>query len=166
MTTVSSTHTEANLGEFVRGLGTVLGNLLSLELMLREFLFHEAGEVPYVNLDLVNIGDVVPENALTDYSTLGRLIDRYNAIVVLRDVTLTINKDDVLSLRDALAHGRVYGQTPAPPLRLLKFSDPKKGPIKVEFAETLDPTWLNKQRQMLLENLRTVISAFAPPGAV
>jgi hypothetical protein len=64
-----------------RRIGHLLVNLQSLEFVLRAYLYCQA-DAPHVALDQgislnsMVVGDTVGENALTDFSPLGRLIDR------------------------------------------------------------------------------------------
>jgi hypothetical protein len=87
-----------------------MGNLLSLEFLLRVFLqslptARPIG-IPYgTDLYSYPVGTEVPESELTSYDTLGKLIDKYNRQVKARgyeEIDRTL-----IEIRDALAHGRV-----------------------------------------------------------
>ena len=106
-------------------LGKLVGNFQSLEFALRAFLLNDEVALGKVvlhspNLNDMNEGDVVRLNAFTDYDNLGQLIDRYNSHTKILSAGLTIDKT-LVRVRDAIAHGRVSGNTPTPPLKLLKF---------------------------------------------
>jgi len=127
-------------------LGKLLGNLQSLELALRSFLYPNA-DPPHnpapagVSLLAPAVSETLPENAFTDWSSLGQLIDRYNRIVKTVDPTLLIDRS-VVDLRDMLAHGRLSAASPSPPLRLVKFDRPSRGKVRVTASEELTLTWL------------------------
>lgn len=75
-----------DLHEHARLLGRLVANLQSLEFVLRAHLYAQssAPHVPFAagqSLDSLNVDEVVGENALTDYSSLGQLIDRYNVSI-------------------------------------------------------------------------------------
>ena len=137
----------SQLSHYVEELGKVIGNLQSLELILRFYLLkHEGAPMLSSHLDTVTVGDVVPKNALTDYRSLGQLLDAYNERVGPQDA---LQAEEIVRLRDALAHGRLLARQPGPPFRLLKFSDPKKGPIKIEIDESIDRSWLATKKALV-----------------
>ena len=129
-------------------LGQIIGNLHTLEFLLRVFLGQMHTErypsSTAINLDRINVGDKVPENYLTNYDTLGKLVHNYNNLVSKSAPELQIDMD-IVQLRDALAHGRVSSATPSPPFRLLKFDKPQQGFVKVTYALDMTPAWLSAQ---------------------
>ena len=101
-------------------LGKLVNNSQSFELFLRVFLAGLAGSVKIMRegshadmprVDIPRVGDVVPETALTNYDSLGQLIDKYNDAV---EVHRRIDRE-LVEIRDALAHGRVVSLAPHPP---------------------------------------------------
>ena len=147
------------LEQYFEELGKMSGGLHTFEIALRQFLFHHEGSAPFIDLEKLSVGDPVPENALTDYSSLGPLIERYNRAVAPRDHALLLPKDQIVNLRDALAHGRVLSKTGAPPFRLVTFSNPRKGQIKVQMVVALDAPWLQSQQRILLAARTAVAQA-------
>jgi hypothetical protein len=128
-------------------LGKLLVNFQSLEFVLRAFLVSDeiASGVSFpqsVNLDGINEGDIVPENAFTNFDTLGQLIVKYNNHPKVISAGLTIDKA-LVDLRDAIAHGRVAGLIPSPPMKLLKFDKPKNKKVRVTFSVLLTKEWFN-----------------------
>src|SRR5436190_20262530 len=73
-----------DLVEQATQLGKVVGNLLSLEFLLRFYLYERALIVPHEafasgdSIVSAQVGTVVPHNALTSYDSLLPLIRRYN----------------------------------------------------------------------------------------
>jgi len=96
------------------------------------------------NLDAMNTGDVVDLNTLTNYDSLGQLIDRYNNHAKILSASLTIDKT-IVSICDAIAHGRVSGLSPSPPFKLLKFDRPLKNKVEVTFSVIMTIEWFNEQ---------------------
>jgi hypothetical protein len=66
-------------------------------------------------------GAQVPENALTNWDTLGQLISKYNCVLSAAEVPLYSVDSSVVQVRDALAHGRLSAPIKAFPLTLWRF---------------------------------------------
>jgi hypothetical protein len=141
-------------------------NLLSLEFLLRMFLQKSPSARPYGISDGTDIysypvGAELPENELTSYDTLGQLIDKYNTEIAKSGLP-PVDKT-LVEIRDALAHGRVSATEPTNELRLLKFSNPIKGRVRVTFNQTLSPDWFTAQRRRVLEAMQSV-AQYIPRG--
>jgi hypothetical protein len=112
---------------FALALGKFVSNLQCLEFLLRNYLYNHmessASTLP-VRLHEMHVGDWVAVNAFTDYKSLGQLIEHYNEAVAA-DPNLVVDPS-VVSVRDALAHGRVSSRTidSLPTPRILKFDTP------------------------------------------
>src|SRR5690349_14520417 len=126
-----------NLPDQAMQVGKIVGNLLSLEFALRIYLYDQQLVKPHEPLpegDILTsarVGDVVPHNALTSYHSLLQLIRLYN-----HNVTRESQIDEsIATLRDTLAHGRVSAPLEAEHLRIIKFSDPRRGPLAVTVTE-------------------------------
>jgi hypothetical protein len=163
MTQLSNSDLKA-FDRHARGLGTVFTNLLSLEFLLRLFLYDKRSR-PHTsfargqNLTGLCVGEVLPENAVTAYDSLGKLIGRYNAIAA-RGVASPKLAENLVSLRDALAHGRLFVPKTGLPLQLIKFTMPRDGKVRVDFAAALSPEWLVEQNarvQTEISKVRTAI---------
>jgi hypothetical protein len=129
--------------------GLILTNLQSLEFALRLFLYEvecARGATQSCTFDLkdLRVGDLVPENAFTNYDTLGHLVDKVNAEIQSRGLADRVDRS-VVELRDALAHGRVSSVQPQGPYRVLKFSKPHRGRARVSVAQDMTPEWLSGQ---------------------
>jgi hypothetical protein len=135
------------LMEHATQLGKVIGNLLSLEYLLRLYLYDRALITPHepfpkgFKLEATSVGSGVPHNALTSYDSLKQLIKLYNVYVPAQ---LKLD-ESLVNLRDAIAHGRVSAPAKDAPLKLMKFSDPRRGPITVVISEELSPEWFGEQ---------------------
>ena len=126
-------------------LGKLLVNFHGLEFALRAFLMNteitsSGSFLQSINLYNMNEGDVVPENAFTNYDSLSQLITKYNNYPKIKSGGLTID-ESLVDVRDAIAHGRIAGMKPLPPFKLLKFDKPKNKQVKVTFSALLTKEW-------------------------
>lgn len=138
-------------------LGQVIGNLQSLEVVLRAFLYREEiredrSKVTQAGLYDLEVGHSVIENAMTNYDTLGQVISKYNKVVSKIDPSLQVDTE-IAELRDGIAHGRVLSKRPERPLRLFKFSRSKKGKVVVTHALVMSDAWFEEQRGKLFDQL-------------
>ena len=148
-------------------LGKLISNLLSLEFVLRAFLY-EHSDPPHnplprgLSLNVLKIGDVVPENAMTDFSSLGHLINRYNDVISRRHPNLAVDRT-IVELRDALAHGRVSSTDAASDPFLLKFERPGGCKTRVTYSQQLTQEWLREQCNWVREEATKVSEAIGSP---
>ena len=98
-------------------LGTLVGNFQSLECLLRFYLQALAAKTgaaapgkPYCDL---TVGEVVSIDEVSNYDTLGKLVQKYNADVVQRDPALKVD-DSVVRTRDLLAPWPCIGRVSVP----------------------------------------------------
>lgn len=145
-------------------LGKLVGNLQSLEALLRFYLLKIAQkQTPPASAGpsywRMSVGDVVPEDAFTNYDSLGALINKFNADVQSRDATLCIDSS-VVSVRDLLAHGRMASDSPDPSrLKIVKFDRPTSGNVKVVAAALMDDAWFKTKNDLVFAQLEHVQAA-------
>lgn len=132
------------LDEYVELVGGIKTNLFSLELYIRKILCDRSGKMPEKSLDEMEIGEMVQVNEMTNYDTLGELIEKYNNYVRSFSEDLLIDRT-LVTLRDAFAHGRVFSRVETGPYFLLKFDKPEDEQVKVTFKAIMDNKWLKKQ---------------------
>jgi hypothetical protein len=145
--------------QYVERIGRLSTGLHRLEFLLRTFLVGAEGPNPVVDINTVRVGDKVPETALTDYAPLDQLIKRYNAHA---DVKVSIHRDDIVPLRDSLAHARIYSMTERPPFRLVRFGKPVGGTVEViSVVENLDEAWLEAKREVIEAAIKKVWASLA-----
>lgn len=147
--------------DHVLKLGKLLGNLQSLEAVLRVYLL-KIGEKKrprkkvqhsYWNL---SVGDVIDEDEFSNYDSLGILVRKFNDDVRARDKSLVIDPV-VVDVRDLLAHGRVAGESEnTATLRILKFSKPVKGQVTVVASALMDDAWFAKHIPLAYEQIMKV----------
>ena len=158
--THSKSNPDVELSAYAADLGKLIGNLHSLEYLLRACLYEtdQSAALPE-GLDWyrVKVGDELPENTLTSFESLGELIDRYNRDVATSDEQRVDR--NIVDLRDAVAHGRVSGALGSAHVTLLKFTKPRNGRVQVTFASALTAEWFAEQRQRVFAEMNKVYSA-------
>jgi hypothetical protein len=155
------------------GLGTILGNLLSLELLLRVFLYEALGEEERLgpksaHLQTVKVDEWVPKSHLNDYSHLRHLIDEANRELEKRARRESVDRS-LADLRDDLVHCRVFVGTDASgPFRLVKFARPQKDAVQVIVSTDLTARWFQYQAERTRRAAigLEVVVGFLFPGAV
>jgi hypothetical protein len=96
----------------------------------------------------------LPENELTNYNSLRQLIDKYNGTV--GKLGLPPIDETLAEIRDALAHGRVSAALADDTLRLLKFSKPANGRVRITFSALLSSDWFTAQKKRVFEAMQSV----------
>lgn len=146
------------IDEHCKHLGGLLVNLQSLEFMIRAYLQKYSSTQPLgtpygVSFYTYPVGSELPENELTNYDTLGILIDKVNQIFS-QSRKSTIDRS-IVDIRDALAHGRISASAIDDQMRLIKFTKPVNGKVKIVFNEAMTEQWftLNKKRVLDAINL-------------
>ena len=141
-------------------LGQLITNLHSLELFIRVFLHHKNPAPPFElpicsdNTKDIHAGSNIPVNHLTNYDSLGSLIDQYN--IEMNEHERDKLDRSIVTLRDAIAHGRVFTYSPDVPPSLVKFSKPNKNTVRVEFCEVMTPDWLHAQNVKVVSAINTI----------
>ena len=96
---------------------------------------------------------IVPDNALTNWDTLRDLIQKYNKLPISKGLTIDENLVDI---RDAIAHGRVFSSTPDGINQLLRFKKPTKNGVEVEFSVAMTEEWFTTQFLRFYDAVRMV----------
>lgn len=140
-------------------LGKLLGNLQSIEMGARLFLDKaDAQRASQIMRSLPELkkGDWVEFSPLTSGHDLRQVLERYNKFA--SDCGVEI--DRIIDLRDALAHGRVFGHGPmqtAKSLRLLKFKrEMKAEKVQVTMVEDMTEDWFDKTTEFLKDSLEKI----------
>ena len=153
--------------EIVHLMGELFGNLLSLELTLREILHAwevEVGACEASHPSRWELGAWVPENAMTTNDNLGDLIDKANKLFSMRGLTHRVDPL-LVDLRNGLAHGRL-AVTSQPDIRISmwRFSAPRDDRVKVRFAQDMTPDWLDSQIRRAYDEMSKARQAGADLG--
>jgi hypothetical protein len=147
--------------EHVTGIGKIIGNLHALELLLCVFLCKAKGENPDFPKSSTQI---LPENHLTNFMTLGALIDCYNSMLAPAESMFAVNRS-VVTVRDAIAHGRLTSQSPSMyPLTLYKFGRSKSGILTTEIVEVISKEWLDEKLLLLRDQIEKLPRCAAVRG--
>jgi hypothetical protein len=156
-----------DLAKYATLTGRLLVSFQCLEFALRAFLYGR-GDPPHeplppgIDLNTVNFGDIVPENAMTRWDSLTHLIKRYNRSI--NDPQFAVDLS-LVELRDALAHGRIAASFSGPNLTLIKFTRPYAGRVEVGYREELTQEWLASQIQRVLAACEKVARAASSRNA-
>lgn len=152
--------------EYAQRLGRLVGNLQSLELALRAFLQQlpsaRSFGLPYgTDVYAFPVGSEIPENEFTSWDTLGQLLSRFNE-EMRRQARPAIEHVGLVALRDALAHGRISAASDGGDLRLLKFSRPNSGRVRITFNQCMTLVWFESQLAMTYAALSVVRHCINP----
>jgi hypothetical protein len=151
--------------EYAQHLGGLVANFQSMEFALRAVLqdlpnVRPIGVINSQDLYLLPVGHDLPENELTSYDSLGTLIHKYNQEA--RNRRLTEIDLGLVEVRDALARGRISAKIPSDTLRLIKFSKPKDGRVKITFNALLSEDWFLEQKRRTREALKALVESHWP----
>ena len=148
----------------IRNLGRLVALLHTLEISLRFYLGMKNGEsfaglpkgvTPY-NFE---IGEELPASELTNFDSLRVLIDRFN--LDRSKANLPGVKEDIIELRNAIAHGIVSGIGKDGEMQLIKFSAPQDGKVTVQYKARMDAEWFEKQIKAVNEAAHLVCTELA-----
>jgi hypothetical protein len=146
--------------EHTQGIGAVITNLQALETVVRYFLARRHEQ----DIQFPNIGDEeAAENYLTRWVGLDKLAKNYNGALTAEEAKFKVQREEVVRIRDAFAHGRLLTSAQIP-ARLWKFSQARQGKVRVEFSEELTPEWLKKTWLMIDGERQKVMDCFKARG--
>jgi hypothetical protein len=121
-------------------------NLQALESHLRYFL----ARLHKQDIAFPKVGDTsVTENYMTNFMSLGDLVDEYNASLSGEEASKFAVDRNAVKVRDAIAHGRLVTDVESFPARLWKFGRAESGHVPIESGELLTDEWLRKTRIMI-----------------
>ena len=149
-----------NIDDHSRHLGGLIANLNSLEFIIRAFLTKIPGAKPLDTLPkgtdmyTLPIGTELLENDVTNYDTLGTIVEKFNT-VSKQSGAKEIDKT-IIEIRDAFAHGRVSAPAINDQLRLIKFSKPQNGKVKITFNEILTEEWFKERKKLVYDAIHLV----------
>lgn len=142
---------------YCSSIGQIVSHLQSLEFLLRAYIYTKKDN-PHNPLPEnkklydFDIGERVPQSAMTSYDSLDKLIARYNKIVEEDDCIDT----NIVKLRDLIAHGRASAIEPSPNFCLIKFSRSTRGMVRVEATVEVTEAWLKEQIKLTSDAVNTV----------
>jgi hypothetical protein len=148
-----------DLDWYDKKLGKLWNYLLSLEVLLRVcILIKSKQESSLRRLDILKAGDIVDENALTNYDGLEDVIKRFNSSFKKED--WVVDKDKIVHLRHVLAHGRLISFKLNYPVKIFKFAEPVDSDVKVEFTEEMTSDWFDANLDFLYYELDRIVRIF------
>lgn len=143
-----------------------MGNLQTLEMVIRLALAQREGS-PARNTygdDFRNqpVGTRIPLSDLSNFHSLNRLIEAFNR----EFPSLGPLDKDLIRLRDALAHGRVFNGPTEQAFRIVKFSKPSNSmEVEIEYSAVMDEGWFIENKAWTASAVATVAKALntSPP---
>lgn len=121
-------------------------------------LDERAAKQVHAQLPGVKVGESIEVNSFTNSDDLMQTLEKFNKRV---PVNCRLDIKPIVNLRDAMAHGRMFGYDSMRNLRLLKFSrKAKDGKVSVELVQDMTNEWFNQSIQLLdsaLEKVRIAL---------
>jgi hypothetical protein len=156
-------------------LGTLFGNLTTLETMLRAALSRL--DTPHEQrpqlvrdarfpLNTLSVGDQVPENWFNRHMNLDKLIDEYNERAKTNGFGV-VGDPEIYELRNALAHGIAWASDPSDFMNLIRFRTVAEGIVRVEAKHIMTDEWFAVQRQRIfaaIQIVRICVNTLAEDG--
>lgn len=143
-------------------LGKIVGNLHSLEMMLRLILAQKPGldsRDKYIDdFAQAPVGTAVAVTDMTNYAQLRELVKAFNAEFAKSGRAALDN--GLVSLRDALAHGRVFKGPSDEHFRIVKFSPVRDGNTTVVYNEVMSPEWFAINNKRVRDAIEIVVAAY------
>lgn len=132
-------------------IGRIVCTLQSLEIGLRMYLYKV--ENPHAEGPMTAIpseGEMLPVDPITDYDQLGALIDKFNAHASANGRP-TVQRENLVRLRDAIAHGRAITPHGHRNLYLFKFEKPPKdgGAVRVAYSAEMNEEWYKNSIELV-----------------
>lgn len=149
-----------NVKSYATHLGIFWNSFNGLEMMLRIYLARKSGVGTQSLIACINSnpGDVLPECPITDWKTFKILCAEYNKDKMPTD---KIDFSEVTSLRDAMAHGRVTGNSVGQMI-VVKYTKPIGKNVTVEFKRELTEPYLNQMSEFMFDATRKISSFIGP----
>jgi len=151
---------KAHFERHALNLGKLTGDLQTIEMAARLAIVkldNAAAERIQAQLPQVKVGELVETNAFTNKDDLNQTLEKYNKRAPL---DCRVDRKVIVALRDALAHGRVFGAGIMKHLRLLKFSrKATDGRVSVELAIDMTDEWFLWHIQLLNEAIAKITKA-------
>ncbi len=137
-------------------IGKIILNLLNLEFHLRLFLYEMVGpKDPTLKLENLKIGDWIPANPITNYDSIGGLINQVNKVLLDHKINEKVD-NKIVDVRNALVHGRITALYPTGPLHLIKYSKLKNEKVQVEISLDLTKEWLNENINLTMNEIKKI----------
>jgi hypothetical protein len=140
--------------DHARGVGKIVSNLESLEFLIRIYLSNANNQKIEFPTPATK---ELPETYITNYMSLGDLTKKYNDGLTPPEQIHYVDVE-VVKIRDAFAHGRIFSQTESFPITLYKFAKPIDGKAAVDYVETPTIDWLKQKNEMIRAQMEKVIA--------
>jgi len=149
--------------DFNKKIGAIIMNLQALETVIRFFFFRKNGEQhPFPK----RCGDrYVPSTSLTNYCQLRKWVRKFNSGLSQEERPKYAISEDIVEMRDAIAHGRLVApDPPSLPYTLWKFGEPVNCQVEVKFCDVLTAEWLDSKWKLIAAEKDKVVACFKARG--
>jgi hypothetical protein len=148
--------------DFNSHVGGIVMNLQALETALRFFFFRKNGELnPFPKPGV----DSTPSSSLTAYKELRKWIRMFNSGLSKEERPKYGITEEIVEIRDAIAHGRLVAPDPPElPYTLWKFDHAVDGISPVRFSKVLTEDWLTETIALLDRENDKVVSCHKGRG--
>ncbi len=104
------------------------------------------------------VGTVVAAFDMTNYAQLSELVDAFNAKFATGGLFTLENM--VVSLRQAIAHGRVFKRPLDEHFRIVKFPSVRDGKTSVAYNQVMSPEWFAINNKRIRDAIAIVAAAY------
>jgi len=148
--------------EFNSQVGAIVMNLQAIETAIRFFFYKKNGETSSFPKPG---GKETPSSSLTAYRELGKWVRKFNSSLTKEEVPKYGITNNIVEIRDAIAHGRLVApQPPGLPYTLWKFGQAVNGISPVRFCEILTAEWLAATVKLLDSEIIKVLECHKARG--
>ena len=154
---------ELTADDYNRKIGAIIMNLQALETVIRFFFFRKNGEQhPFPKPG----GErYVPSTSLTKYCQLRKWVRKFNSGLKQEELTKYSISEDIVEIRDAIAHGRLLApDPPSLPYTLWKFGEAVDGQVEVKMSKVLTAEWLDNTSKLIAAEKEKVVHCFKARG--
>jgi hypothetical protein len=155
---------ELTVDDFNKRIGAIIMNLQSLESIIRFFFFRENGEQHPFPKQCGN--SYVPSTSLTNYCQLRKWVRKFNSGLKQEEFKRYSISEEVVDIRDAIAHGRLIApDPPSLPYTLWQFGEPIiDGQVEVKLCAALTAEWLDGKWKLISAEKDKVVACFKARG--
>lgn len=132
-------------------LGILWTEINSLESATRLFMCEQSGDndvyLQLTTLSQVELGSEVSRSYFTRWIQFGNLVEDFNKVA--RASNFVEIPEQIVGLRNALAHGRVFAASDKSPIRIQNFEAVNDQRMRVSYSAVLTEHWVMEQRNLI-----------------
>lgn len=171
---VLNAHAQEAIDRFANQLGSLLANLLTLELTMRLCIMQKQfGVTSLGKIKRLIKGNLIERDPLVNTNMLGDVINCFNKQFNRRGYRVD---DKFRVLRNTITHGRIFSAE-YPPMKIYNFESADKDHVKASYVNEMTDWWfidnvnavkseiykVNELYEKLIEEMRPAVPAGARP---